>query len=130
MATTTDALEKRLTLRAPPARVWRALSDAREFGTWFGCVLDGDLAAGATVRGKISSPGYDHLTIELAVEVVEPERLLAFRWHPYAIDPAIDYRDEPTTLVEIRLEPVAGGTLVTVRESGFDRIPAARRAKA
>ena len=130
MTTSTDRIEKRILLRAPRARVWRALADAREFGSWFGVAIDGDFVAGARTTGKITYPGYEHLTIEMFVERVEPERLLSFRWHPYAFDATVDYAAEPTTLVEFHLEATGEGTTLTVVESGFDRIPAARRAEA
>ena len=110
--------------------MWRAVANAEEFGTWFRMKLDGPFVAGATVRGTLREPGYEHLAVELAVERIEPERLIAFRWHPYALDPAVDYSGEPTTLIELRLEEHEGGTRLTVTESGFDRIPAARRAEA
>ena len=96
----TDRIEKRIELRAPRARVWRAIADANEFGTWFGMKLDGAFAARATVRGRLTIPGYDHLTLDMHVEQIEPERYFAYRWHPYAIDPKVDYSTEPTTLVE------------------------------
>jgi uncharacterized protein YndB with AHSA1/START domain len=127
--TSTDRIQKQVTLRATPARVWRALSTAREFGAWFGAELREDFAPGATVHGKVTYQG-KNLTITFQVERMEPERLLAFRWHPYAVDPSIDYASEPTTLVELALTPAPDGTLLTVTESGFDAIPAARRAKA
>jgi len=127
---TTDRIEKKILLRAPRSRVWRAIADAREFGAWFGVKLESAFAAGARVKGRITTPGYDHLTMDLTVERIEPERLLSFRWHPYAIDPKVDYSSEPTTLVEFRLEETAGGTELTVVESGFDKIPLARRAEA
>jgi uncharacterized protein YndB with AHSA1/START domain len=126
----TDRIEKTIQLRAPVSRVWRALTNAREFGEWFRVKLEGPFAPGATVRGHITHPGYEHLKMEAFVERMEPERLFSFRWHPYAIDPNADYSAEPTTLVEFRLEEVAGGTRLIVVESGFDRIPAARRAEA
>ena len=85
---------------------------------------------GATVRGRITHPGYEHLTMEIMVERLDPERYFAYRWHPYAIDPGVDYSKEPTTLVEFRLEDAAGGTVLTLTESGFDRIPRSRRAEA
>jgi uncharacterized protein YndB with AHSA1/START domain len=129
MTTSTDRIQKQVTLRAAPARVWRALSTAREFGAWFGAELQDELAPGATVRGKVPYQGKE-LPITFHVERMEPERLLTFRWHPFAIDPSIDYSSEPTTLVELVLEPAPGGTLLTVTETGFDAIPAARRAKA
>jgi uncharacterized protein YndB with AHSA1/START domain len=115
---------------APRSRVWRAIADASEFGAWFGMKLESAFAAGATIRGRLTIPGYDYLTLEMQVERIEPERYFSYRWHPYAIDPAIDYPTEPTTLVEFHLEETARGTAVTIVESGFDRIPPARRAKA
>jgi uncharacterized protein YndB with AHSA1/START domain len=126
----TDRIEKKIVLRAPRGRVWRAIANAEEFGTWFLVKLDGTFTEGAAIRGKITHPGYEHLTMELRIERIEPESYFAYRWHPHAIDPAIDYSSEPTTLVEFRLEEADGGTLLTIVESGFDRIPAARRAEA
>jgi uncharacterized protein YndB with AHSA1/START domain len=125
-----DRIEKVVQLRAPVARVWRALTDAREFGTWFRVRLEGAFAVGATVRGRITYPGYEHVTMEVQVERMDEPRLFAFRWHPYAVESGVDYSAEPTTLVEFRLDEVAGGTRLTVVESGFDRIPAARRDEA
>lgn len=127
---TTDRIEKKIVLRAPRSRVWRAIASAEEFGAWFGVKLDGAFAPGARVEGRITTPGYEHVTMEITIERVEPERLLSYRWHPYAIESGVDYSGEPTTLVEFRLDEVAGGTELTLVESGFDRIPLARRAEA
>ncbi len=126
----TDRIEKRVLLRAPRARVWRALADAQAFGEWFGVKLTGSFAPGARVRGQVTHKGYEHLTFEITIEQMEPERRFSWRWHPHAIDPKADYSTEPTTLVVFELEEVADGTLLTVVESGFDRIPLARRADA
>jgi uncharacterized protein YndB with AHSA1/START domain len=126
----TDRIEKKVVLRAPRSRVWRAISSAEEFGAWFRVSLDGVFAEGATIRGRLTHPGYEHVTMDLMVERIEPERYFSYRWHPYAIDPAVDYSAEPTTLVEFILEEAEGGTAVTIVESGFDRIPLARRAEA
>ena len=127
----TDRIEKRFEVRAPRARVWRAIANAKEFGTWFGIELEGTFGAGTAVRGRITIPNYDHLTLEMQIERIEPERYFSYRWHPYAIDPKVDYSSEPTTLVEFQLEEIAGGgTAVTIIESGFDKIPLARRAEA
>jgi uncharacterized protein YndB with AHSA1/START domain len=122
-----DRIEKHIFLRALRARVWRALSDVAAFGEWFGVKLDGPFVPGARLRGQIMHPGYEHVPFEITVERVEPERLLSWRWHPHAIDPKVDYSVEPTTLVVFELEEVAGGTRLTVVESGFDGIPLARR---
>lgn len=127
--TTTDRIEKQIVLRATPARVWRALSNAREFGSWFGAEFEDDFVPGKEARGKVKYQGKE-LTMTFVVERMEPERLLAFRWHPFAVDPAVDYSREPTTRVELALTPVPDGTRLTVTESGFDQIPIARRAKA
>jgi uncharacterized protein YndB with AHSA1/START domain len=127
MTTVTDRIEKRVVLRASRSRVWRALTDAREFGTWFGVKLHAPFAEGTTVRGQITHPGYEHLTMELLIERIEPERYFAYLWHPYAVDPGTDYSHEPTTLVEFRLDETGEGTVLTMVESGFDRIPLARR---
>jgi uncharacterized protein YndB with AHSA1/START domain len=128
--TSTDRIEKTVVLRAPRARVWRALTTAEEFGEWFGVKLEAPFAEGATIRGRITTPGYEHLTGDWMVERIEPERYFAYRWHPYAVDPNVDYSQEPTTLVEFRLDDADGGTVLTIVESGFDRIPLARRAEA
>jgi uncharacterized protein YndB with AHSA1/START domain len=126
----TDRIEKQILLRAPRSRVWRALTDAREFGTWFRVKLQDDFAVGKSVAGSVLYPGYEHLRFEATVEKMEPERLFSFRWHPAAVDPKVDYSKEPTTLVEFRLEEVPEGTRLTVVESGFDGIPAGRRDEA
>jgi len=128
--TSTDRIEKNIVLRATPSRVWRALTDAKEFGAWFGVELTGAFKPGARVRGKITHKGYEHVPLEITVEKMEPETLFSFRWHPYAIDPGVDYSNEPTTLIEFKLDPVGEGIRLTVIESGFDRIPLERRAKA
>jgi uncharacterized protein YndB with AHSA1/START domain len=125
-----DRIEKKVLLRAPKARVWRALTNADEFGTWFRVAMEGPFEVGRVAKGRITHPGYEHLVMEVTVERMDPEDVFAFRWHPYAIDPAVDYSNEPTTLVEFRLEDAPGGTMLTVVESGFDRIPASRRADA
>lgn len=127
----TDRIEKRVVLRAPRARVWRAISTPEEFGAWFRMRLDGGFAVGGTVRGKVTHPGYEHAcAVEMQIERIEPERYFSYRWHPYALDPAVDYSAEPTTLVEFILEDAEGGTAVTIVESGFDRIPLGRRDEA
>lgn len=127
----TDRIEKRIVLRAPRSRVWRALSNAAEFGSWFGVDFAGSaFAPGASVHGRITYPGYEHLTMDIAIERMEPDRLFSFRWHPYAVNPGIDYSKEPTTLVVFELRDVAEGTELTVVESGFDRIPLERREEA
>jgi uncharacterized protein YndB with AHSA1/START domain len=125
-----DRIEKKLLLRAPRSRVWRALTDAGEFGTWFNAKLEGSFAVGKSIKGRITHPGYEHLTMEVNVERMDAEHLFSFRWHPYAIDPKVDYSTEPTTLVEFRLEEAPDGTRLTVVESGFDQLPAERRAEA
>jgi uncharacterized protein YndB with AHSA1/START domain len=125
-----DRIEKRIELKAPIARVWRALTDYREFGEWFRVNLDGPFITGQMARGNITWPGYEHLVWEAVVQSMEPERLFSFTWHPYSVDPKVDYKKELPTLVEFRLEPVPGGTLLLVTESGFDRIPANRRDEA
>lgn len=122
-----DRIEKRIELKAPIARVWRALTDHREFGEWFGVRLEGPFAPGQVSQGQITYPGYEHLRLQMVVQKMEPERLFSFTWHPAAIDPQADYSKETPTLVEFRLEKTAAGTLLHVIESGFDKIPSARR---
>ena len=126
----TDRIEKKVLLRTSRARVWRALTHADEFSAWFGVELEGAFAEGARLRGQITHPGYQHVTMEVLVERLDSERLFSYRWHPYAVDPKVDYSREPMTLVEFRLEDTEGGTMLTVVESGFDQIPASRRAEA
>jgi len=141
MTTVTDRIEKKVLLRAPRARVWRALTDAKEFGSWFGVKLDGPFKAGATLRGTIvpttvdavvaeQQKPHEGLAFDIMVERIEPERLFSFRWHPYAVDRGSDYSAEPTTLVVFELEEQAKGVMLTVTESGYDSIPLARRAEA
>ena len=126
----TDRIEKRIELRAPVARVWRALTDSRQFGEWFRVKLDGPFVPGQVSRGRMTYPGYEHVKWYAVVQKMEPERLFSFTWpHPKSFD-LEDYSKEPFTLVEFRLEKTAGGTLLTVTESGFDQLPADRRAEA
>ncbi len=123
-----DRIERQILLKAPRWRVWRALSIAEEFGDWFGVALKGKtFAAGERVQGQITSPGYEHLVFDVVIERMEPERLLSFRWPLDAVEPGVEYSNEPTTLVVFELKDVDGGTLLSVVESGFDSIPRARR---
>jgi uncharacterized protein YndB with AHSA1/START domain len=125
-----DRIEKQMELKAPVSRVWRALTDYREFGEWFRVNLEGPFVAGQVSRGQITLPGYDHLRMEFVVQKMEPEQLFSYTWHPYAIDPKADYSKETPTLVEFRLEKSANGALLVVTESGFDKIPSDRRLEA
>jgi uncharacterized protein YndB with AHSA1/START domain len=138
---TTALIQKKILLRARRNRVWRALSDPAEFGSWFGVNFEGPFVPGAQVRGKIvgttvdaevakAQKQYEAIPFEITIDRVEPERLFSFRWHPNAVEPGVDYSQEPTTLIVFTLEEVPGGTMLTVTESGFDRVPLARRAKA
>jgi uncharacterized protein YndB with AHSA1/START domain len=137
----TDRLEKKILLRAPLGRVWRALADSAEFSTWFGMKFDGPFTPGARLSGEIvgtkvnaevakAQMGHAGLKFDITIEQMQPERLFSFRWHPFATDPKIDYTAEPTTLITFTLEEVPGGVMLTVTESGFDGIPLERRAKA
>ncbi len=149
--TSSDRIEKQVTLKAPVARVWRAIADAREFGRWFGFTLEGDFTPGKSMRGTFTGKVDEAALMEhqkklglkpsklnlgaldasfCTVERIEPERYFSFRWIPFGIDAEADVANEPTTLVEFRLEPVADGTLLTIVESGFDRVPAHRRERA
>ena len=126
----TDRIEKKVVIRAARSRVWRAIANAEEFGAWFRMSFDGVFAEGARIRGRVTHPGYEHVTVEILIERMEPERYFSYRWHPNAIDTSTDYSAEPTTLVEFILQETEDGTAVTIVESGFDRIPLARRAEA
>lgn len=141
MKADTDRIEKRVLLRAPRERVWRAVSDAKEFGAWFGVEFDGAFAPGARIKGKIvptqadpevakMQEPYTGMAFDFTVERIEPMRLFSFRWHPFAVEPGVDYSKEPMTLVVFELQEAAEGTLLKITESGFDRIPLARRARA
>ena len=137
----TDQIRKQIVLRAPRERVWRAISDAKQFGTWFGVEFDTPFVAGAHLTGKIvptkvdpevakMQQPYSGKKFEFSVERIEPMQRISFRWHPFAVEPGVDYSKEPTTLIVFELEEVPGGTRLTVTESGFDKIPLERRAKA
>jgi uncharacterized protein YndB with AHSA1/START domain len=137
----TDRIEKKVLLHAPRKRVWRALSDSTEFGTWFGMKFDGPFTPGATMRAVIlpttvdaevakAQKAHEGVAFEIIIEHMEAERLFSFRWHPGAVEPGVDYSTEPTTLVTFVVAEVADGVMLTVTESGFDQIPLARRARA
>jgi uncharacterized protein YndB with AHSA1/START domain len=125
-----DLIEKRIELAAPMARVWRALTDSRQFGEWFMVKMDGPFVVGKTVGGQITHPGYEHLRMEIEVKAIEPETLFSYTWHPYAVDPKADYSQETPTLVEFRLQDIANGTLLVVTESGLAKLPKERYADA
>ncbi len=125
-----DKIEKRIELKAPVSRVWRAITDYREFGEWFRVKLEGPFVAGQVSTGHITYPGYEHVQWNAVVQKIEPERLFSFTWHPYGIDPKVDYSKETPTLVEFKLEKIATGTLLVLTESGFDKVPSGRRAEA
>ena len=129
MLTSTDRIDKQILLNAPRQRVWNAIADAKRFGQWFGVEIDGAFAPGARVRGRMLDPNWAHVPFEITIERMEPEQLLSWRWHPAADDPAVDYSLEPTTLVVIEVQEQANGTLLSVVESGFDALPAERRAE-
>jgi uncharacterized protein YndB with AHSA1/START domain len=128
--TSTDRIEKEIVVRAPRTKVWRAITDFREFGKWFGAEMKDPFVPRALSKGRITHPGYEHLTLEVHVERMEPEHLFSWRWHPYAIDPQKDYSNEPTTLIVFELEDNPQGTRIKVTESGFDNIPLVRRSEA
>lgn len=141
MTEVADRIEKQVLLRAPLERVWRAISDSREFGTWFGVEFDGPFVAGERIVGRLVPTGVDTgiakmqephrgKPFDFTIDRIEPLRLFSFRWHPYAVELGVDYSKEPATLVVFKLEERSGGTLLTVTESGFDRIPLERRARA
>lgn len=129
-ASSTDRIEKLVNLDAPRARVWRALTDYTQFNQWFGVSLTTPFSPGAAVSGKLNIRNYDHITLTIWIESMEPESFFSFRWHPYAIEDGVDYNAEPTTLVSFTLEDAGAGTRLAIVESGFDAIPESRRAKA
>lgn len=136
-----DRIDKQVVLRAPLARVWRAITDSHQFGSWFGVKFDGPFKAGERMVGTIAPTSVDPQVaamqqphegkaFDITVDRIEPETLFSFRWHPYGVDPRIDYSKEPTTLVVFALQEVPEGVRLTVTESGFDGIPLSRRAEA
>jgi uncharacterized protein YndB with AHSA1/START domain len=131
MNAASDRIERKVLLKVKRSHVWRVLANAEAFGQWFGVALEGKrFIAGEWTQGQITYPGYEHLRWNVLVESVEPERLFSFRWHPYAVNPDVDYSQEPTTLVKFELEDGDDGTWLKVSESGFDHVPQARREKA
>ncbi|MDP0500060.1 MAG: SRPBCC family protein [Verrucomicrobiota bacterium JB022] len=122
----THTITKQIDINAPVARVWEALTDHRQFGQWFGINLEGPFQPGKTTRGQITFKGYEHVVVDFMVEKMDSQRLLAYRWHPYCVDPEVDYSKETPTLVELELTPSERGTLLKVTESGFDKIPTHR----
>jgi len=136
-----DRIQKTVTLRAPRSRVWRAVSDSKEFGEWFGVRFDGPFKSNTPLRGAITptradaevanlQKPYEGMTFEIIVDRIEPERLFSFKWHPFAVEKGVDYSSEPMTLIVFELEDVADETRLTITESGFDQIPLERRARA
>ncbi|MEO7323982.1 MAG: SRPBCC family protein [Dokdonella sp.] len=136
-----DRIEKKVLLNAPQERVWQAISDSAEFGSWFGVAFDAPFVEGARLTGKIvpttvdaevaaMQKPHEGMLFDFVVERIEPMQRISFRWHPFAIEPGVDYSNEPMTLIVFDLEAVSDGTRLTITESGFDRIPLARRAKA
>jgi uncharacterized protein YndB with AHSA1/START domain len=123
----TNRIDKTIDIAAPIDRVWQALTDHEEFGTWFRVKLDQPFASGAASTGQMTVPGYEHIRWNATVERMEALSLFSYRWHPYALDPDVDYSAEPTTLVEFRLEPAGEGTRLTVSETGFEALPARRQ---
>jgi uncharacterized protein YndB with AHSA1/START domain len=139
--TVPDKIEKQVILRASLARVWRAISNSTEFGSWFGVAFEAPFVAGTAIRGKIMptqvdpevakmQKPYEGQAFNITIEKLEPEKEFSFRWHPFAVDPNVDYASQPTTLVVFALKEVPEGVRLTITESGFDRIPLERRAKA
>jgi uncharacterized protein YndB with AHSA1/START domain len=136
-----ERIQKKALLHARPSRVWRAIADPKEFGAWFGMQIEGSFDPGSRVVGRITpttadpeiakqQKEHEGLEGEMLIDRVEPERLLTFRWHPFATDPSFDYSGEPTTVVSFELEEAGNNTLLSVTESGFDRLPVERRTQA
>ena len=122
-----DRIEKTIELNAPIERVWRAVTDHREFGEWFRVKLDGPFVPGQVATGRITHPGYEHVKWEAQIKAMEAPRLFSFTWHPYAVDPDVDYSQETPTLVEFHLEPHGKGTHLRIVETGFEALPAHRK---
>ncbi len=125
-----NQIEKRIELAAPVKRVWEAITDSRQFGEWFQVKMDGPFVAGNPVSGQITFPGYEHLRMDIMIQTIQPTSYFSYTWHPYAIDPKMDYSQEAPTLVEFRLTEIPKGTLLVVTESGFDKLLPERYADA
>ncbi len=121
-----NRIEKQMELAAPVSRVWQAPTDSRQFGQWFGVQMEGPFIAGEPVTGRITVTGYENLLMDLVVQAIEPETLFSYTWHPYAVDPKVEYSRETPTLVEFRLKPTERGTLLQVTETGFENLPTER----
>lgn len=126
----TDVISRKVKLRASPQRVWQALTNAQEFGSWFGVALESPFQVGKVSAGQITEPGFEFLRAELSVHRMTPDTSFGFRWHPAALDPTTDYTGEPMTIVEFLITPNPEGCVVTITESGFAALPAARAASA
>lgn len=125
-----ERIEKKIEIAAPVSRVWKALTDSKQFGEWFLVKMDGPFVAGQPMGGQITHPGYEHVRMEIVIKDIKPETYFSYTWHPFAVDKATDYSKELPTLVEFFLEPSGDGTLLKVTESGFENVPAERRAEA
>jgi len=125
-----NRIERSVDLKSAPSKVWKALTDHKQFDQWFSIRLNGPFAVGTTVAGNLTFEGMEHVSVEFTVTALEPESRFAYKWHPGAIDPSIDYSKEPETLVEFTLMPQGSGTKLTVVETGFEKIPGGRRLEA
>lgn len=125
-----NRIDKEIELKAPVSRVWRAITDHQQFGEWFKVNIEAPFEAGKVSVWKFTHPGYENLRTEAVVKEIKPESYFSYTWHPFAIDPKVDYSHEAPTLVEFRLEPTAAGTLLKISESGFENVPEHRRAEA
>jgi uncharacterized protein YndB with AHSA1/START domain len=127
----TDKIEKHVDLKAPMSRVWRALTDAEQFGAWFGVKFDGPFVPGKVAKGRFTIPNFTHLVGDFHIERIDqPAGVFTFRWHPFAIEPNVDYSAEPLTTVAFTLTETTAGSHLQITEAGFDALPAERRAKA
>ncbi len=124
-----DRIEKSTTIAAPIERVWQALSDHEQFGAWFKVALDQPFAVGTPSTGRMTYPGYEHYPWEAEIVELTPPRRFVYRWPTGGDIDTVQPREQWTT-VTFTLEPVDGGTRVTVVEDGFDRVPEPRRAAA
>jgi uncharacterized protein YndB with AHSA1/START domain len=127
MSNDTNSLSRSITIKAPRSRVWQALTDSKQFGQWFGVTMETPFHAGKPAYGIIDNPNFKGMKMELAIDRVEPESFFSWRWHPYAVDPKVDYSKETPTLVTFELSEKAGVTTVVITESGFDKIPKHRQ---
>jgi uncharacterized protein YndB with AHSA1/START domain len=122
-----NQIEKQIELKAPISKVWNALTDYKQFSEWFGVALESPFKMGETTEGQITIEGYEFIRFTANVQKMEAEQLFSYTWHPASLEKNHDYSNETPTLVEFKLTESTNGTLLTVIETGFNKLPENRR---